>query len=162
MSEQVLHYSEIQDEPEVDQVVDLDSLYSLSSSEFSAEDFLEKSLSKEIEMLENQISSCRMEITERQDLHEKQAQDLEEKISEYRASLTHPHKLKRISSGEDFDEQRADMAERIGLMEEKIKQEERDNWKDKQKLKEEIRQLEKEVRKLRKRKRFMKASVNQI
>lgn len=149
-----MHYSEIDEEP-TKKVVDLDTLYSTANSDFSAEEFLEESLSKEIDILEGQLASCREELKERKELHESQVEDLKSKAQEYRSALTSPIKMRELVTGDDLQEQKANLSEKIGAIEERIREETRENWKDRQKLKEQVRELEKEIEKMKKRKKFM-------
>lgn len=162
MDNQLLHYSEIQDEPEAEQVIDVGSLYSISNSDFSAEEFLENSLSKEIGILEEQIASCREELKERERLHERQIKDLKEKAQECRSGLTNPIEMKRLAKGDNLGEQKANLSEKIGTIEERVREEERENWKDTQELKDRMRDLEMEQQKLKKRKRFMQFYADRL
>lgn len=137
--------------------VDLESLYSLPDRDFSAEEFLGKSFAKEIEILENQIKDCWEELNERKKLHKEHISELKDKIWMYRGSLTNPHELKKFSEGDGFQEQRANMVERIGEIERELSEAYRSNWRDKTELRRELRELEKEKQKLNKRRNFMLA-----
>lgn len=162
MVDQVLHYREIQNEPEERKTVDVDSLYSMASSGFSAEEFLEKSISKEIDILEGEIEDCKEELGKRRKLHEEQVKDLKDKAQEYRSALTNFRKLNEIAKGESLKEKKANANEKIGAIEEQLRKEERENWKDQQELKDKIRELKKEVQELKKRKNFMKVYANKL
>lgn len=153
MVDQILDYSQNRKEPE--KVVDLDKIYSTSSSDFSAEDFLEQSLTKEIEILEEQLEDSKNELAERQQLHEEQIRDLKESIQKLRGSLSNGRALGKLAKGDNLQEQRADANEKINEMKEQLREENRDNWRDKSKLKKEIRGIKSEIQKLRKRKYFM-------
>lgn len=153
MVDQILDYSQNRKEPE--KVVDLDKIYSTSSSDFSAEDFLEQSLTKEIEILEEQLEDSKNELAERQQLHEEQIRDLKESIQKLRGSLNNVRALGKLAKGDNLQEQRADANEKINEMKEQLREENRDNWRDKSKLKKEIRGIKSEIQKLRKRKYFM-------
>jgi len=162
MVEQVLHYKEIQDNPEEQETADLDRIYSIANSDFSAEEFLEKSLSKEIDILKEEIENCEQELAEREKLHEEQTEDLKEKAQEYRSALTNFQKLNDIAKGDSLQEKKANTNEKIGAVEEQLREEERENWKDQQELRDKIRELRKEVQELKKRKSFMKIYAKSI
>jgi len=156
MSEQFAHYAEVQNEPTYRTELDFDGLYSIAEKDFSAERFLEKSLSKKISVLKEQIESCEKELSEREKIHEVQIKELNDKKEEFRSALTNQMKMRKIASGETLQEQKAEVSEKIDDTEDKIREEERENWRDKQKLKDKIRDLRKEVQELKKRKNLMK------
>ncbi|MBS3787576.1 hypothetical protein KGY79_05195, partial [Candidatus Bipolaricaulota bacterium] len=85
-----------------------------------------------------------------------------DKAQEYRSALTNFQKLNEIAKGESLQEKKANANEKIGAIEEQLREEERENWKDQQKLKDKIRELRKEVEELKKRKNFMKVYANKL
>jgi chromosome segregation ATPase len=110
------------------------------------------SLHSRIKIIEDRLEEIDEEIEKRKEIGERIMRNKQDKKSEYMSYLTKPHKIKKKVKGNDFDEQRASVQEKIDQLDHEINEEMESQWRDMQKLTEEKRDLKEKKEELKRRK----------